>query len=310
MSGFTIGIDLGGTKVSVALVDSKGKILGFQKEPTEKSSPAALAAQLARLAKFLVEESRGGKRGLKGVGLASAGPLNVTTGKLLHPSNFKGWKVVPIVNLLEKALAREGLRTRVAFQNDAMAAALGEGWTGGARGLGTFAVITLGTGIGTGIIFDGKPLQWKGMGGEFGIQLVNHLFLLKGSDPYFACVEGMASGTGILKRARESGFDGESVEELHARLETGDRKFAYLFDEAALALAMLCYNLSLGINPDKILFTGGLMHIEEYFYPKLLARYGSLIEKYPEFRTTIAKAKLGFRAGVIGAARLPWLARK
>ena len=119
----------------------------------------------------------------------------------------------------------------------------------------------------------------------------------------------MASGTGILRRAREMGFTGDSVEALRAQIESGDGRFLALFDEAALALAMLCYNLSLGLHPDKILFTGGLMHMQEYFYPKMLALYRDLVAKYPGFRASVGRAKLGFRAGVIGAARLPLLGK-
>jgi glucokinase len=304
----TLGIDLGGTKVSLALVDKNGKVFGFVKEPTEKSSPKALAEQIASLTEKLCHTS--GKIKLLGIGLASAGPLNLETGELLYPSNFKGWKRVPLVKLLASALAKKKIRAPISFQNDAMAAALGEGWIGGAKGLETFVVVTLGTGIGTGVIFRGSPLQARGMGGEFGIQLVNLAQLKKVNDPYPACVEGLASGTGIFRRARAEGFAGSSIEDLHKDFLAGKLEHKHLFHEAATALAMLSYNLSLGLHPEKILFTGGLMHMREYFFEDMLVRYRSLISAHPGFRTKIGIAKLGYRAGVVGAARLPVLRKK
>ena len=304
----TMGIDLGGTKVSLALVDRHGKVLAFAKEPTEKSSPKALAIQIAGLAEKLCPASQ--KIKLTGIGLASAGPLNLEKGELLYPSNFKGWKRVPLVSLLKTALAEKKIRTPLSFQNDAMAAALGEGWIGGAKNLDTFVVVTLGTGIGTGVIFRGSPLQARGMGGEFGIQLVNLAELVQNADPYSACVEGLASGTGILRRAQARGFMGKSIEALHSDFQAGKTEHQRLFSDAAMALAMLCYNLSLGIHPEKILFTGGLMHMRDYFFTEMLAHYKKLIASHPGFRTKIGTAKLGYRAGVVGAARLPLLGKR
>lgn len=304
---FTIGIDLGGTKVSFALVDEKGKVIRHHKEPSEKSSPKALAVQLAENCGRLLLLAKKNKNAILGIGLASAGPLNVKTGKLLYPSNFLGWKIVPIVALLKAELKRRKIQLPISFQNDAMAAALGEGWIGGARGKNTFAVITLGTGIGSGVIYKGSPLQWDGMGGEWGIQLIHFPMVLEGGETYLASVEGMASGTGIAKRARALGYQGNGVEGIRAELEAGNLKYLPLFHEAGIALAILCYNISLALHPDRILFTGGLMHMKEYFFPSMQKKYKELIEKHPGFAVNISQAKLGFSAGVVGAARLPRL---
>lgn len=305
----TIGIDLGATKIAIGVVDADGALLTHKLAPTEQD-PNELIEQLSVLIEDAIESAEG--KPVDGIGLASAGPLNIKTGNLINPSNFPQMKVFPIVERLEAELLKQGVQQKVYFQNDAMAAALGEGWVGGAQNLNTYAVITVGTGIGTGVIFDGKPLQNMGMGGEFGIQLIDYNGIKrKGTkDIKSQSIEGIASGTAIVKRARRKGFRGNSIQELVSRIEEeGVEKYKSLFDDAALALAMLCYNLSLGINPDKILFTGGVMHARKYFLSELREHYKELTNNQLAFRTPLALAKLSYKAGVIGAAKLPLISK-
>lgn len=303
---FTIGIDLGGTKVAVGAVSAQGKVIQHRQEPTEKSNPRALTRQIARICAKLCAELRAEPYG---IGLASAGPLDIERGLLLFPTNFKNWKRVELVRLLREALRKEKISSPLAFQNDAMAAALGEGWIGAAKQLESYAVVTVGTGIGSGVVFRGKPLQFSGMGSEWGNALLSLQSLRESPSVYEASVENFASGTGLLKRARERGFSGAHTEELVAALRAGDTQWQALFDDAALALAMLCYNLSLGLHLQKILFSGGLLAASDLFLPRVHELYDEWIRQRPGFRTTIGKAKLGKRAGLVGAARLPRLQR-
>lgn len=305
-AAFTIGIDLGGTKVAVGAVDGRGKILAQRKEPTEKSSPRALTDQIAGLVEEICAEQNSKP---SGIGLASAGPLDVERGLLLFPTNFKNWKRVELVKSLRNSLRKKKISTPIAFQNDAMAAALGEGWIGGAKGLESFAVVTVGTGIGSGVVFNGKPLQFSGMGAEWGNGLLCLDSLRKTDLVYNASVENFASGTGLFKRAQERGFKGAHTEDLVAAIRAGDLQWQALFDDAALALAMLCYNLSLGLHLQKILFSGGLLSAADLFLPRVHALYDDWIRQRPGFRTTIGKAKLGKGAGLVGAARLPRMKR-
>ena len=308
----TIGLDLGGTKLASALVDAKGKVLKYRKEPARfihggsdaAKSISNVVAQLADTVGGFLDDAPGK---IKGVGLASAGPLDVERGELIHPTNFPGFGRVKIVSLLEKELQKRKIRTKVYFQNDAMAAALGEGWVGGAKGLETFCVVTVGTGIGSGMIYRGRPAQFHGMGGEWGLGMVDFREAKNSDEPHFGTVEGYASGTGILRRARDLGFAGASVEDLVAAIRAGDEKYRILFQDAALALASLCYNLSLGFHPEKILFFGGMVAVKDLFFDDVLKFYKKFVSVREGFATKIAVAKLGDKAGVIGAARLPWL---
>ena len=314
---FTVGLDLGGTKLAGALVNSNGEILSFHKASIlhlKTSSPKTQQRQIIELMTSMILNFK--KEFPKsfqtthfaGVGLASAGPMNVEKGCLLNPSNFPGWKTAPLQKELTDNLKKHRINFPVAFQNDAIAAALAEGWIGGAQKLKSYAVVTIGTGIGSGVIFQGQPLQTNGMGSEFGHLILQNNMIQKTGDLKNYTVEGVASGTGILKRAKARGFEGSSIEELVQSIENGQKKYQVHFDDAADALAALCYNLSIGFNLEKILFSGGLIKVKSLYYERMKKKYLTLVnEMNPYFRCPIQVAKCLNQAGVLGAAYLPYL---
>lgn len=310
---FLIGLDLGGTKLAWTLISTQGREEFFKSEPLNishiddpKKSQRQVISLMAKAVRECVEYVQKNKMGrVVGLGLASAGPMNIEKGELIAPSNFKGWQKVAIVKLLKKELLKSKIKLAIAFQNDAMAASLGEGWLGAAKGLKSFAVVTVGTGIGTGVIFKGEPLQYKGMGGEWGLQIVDVSNIKINSDPFHQCVEGIASGTALLRRAQEMGFQGKSTFDLVQEIKSGQAQYQKLFIDAARALAVLCFNLSLGFNLEKILFSGGIIQVKEFFWDVLLEEYERLISRrHQAFRAKIKIAKLDIKAGAIGAAYL------
>lgn len=315
---YTIGLDLGGTKLNAALVDHKGKIVQQQRyllvnDYHARSPKQSIANIVDRLAEACVFVSKGyAKRQIVGVGLASAGPINAETGKLVHPANYPGWGIVSLKQKLETALKKRRFARSVAFQNDAMAAALGEGWSGRASGLQNYMMVTVGTGIGTGTIFHGKPTQFRGMGGEWGHQIVAIDRYRKGKGHngfYPATLEGIASGTGIITRARkELGFKGDSVQDLllHMRALSERKRAGYLhlFDDGAVALAALCFNTTVGLNVERIFFTGGMMHVKRLFFAETKRVYRQMCLANKTKPVLLQESKLGNNAGVIGAARL------
>jgi glucokinase len=318
---YTIGIDLGGTKLASGLVDANGKLIAEARKPTTPPDGNAKTPQshvkyvisvMASAVDELVSQIPGKNKAeklklLHSVGLASAGPMNVLQGKIIDPPNFPGWKTVPIVSLLEKEIAKRGVKKKVYFQNDAIAAALGEGWVGGAKGLQTYAMVTLGTGIGSGVILNGQPAQSGGMGSEWGHSLVDINVIekikpgakLATSDFYHSTVEGLASGTGMRT------LTGKEPRVLADLARRGDKDAREVFARASCALAGLFFNLSLGFHVEKILLTGGLIHIEDVFVPQAIELYNQLItSQAPSFKTKIVRAKMDNSAGVVGAARL------
>jgi glucokinase len=328
---FTIGIDLGGTKVAAALVDQNGRPLSEVRKPTVPPALHGLdprqitlppAPQDVRahiryvinsMADAAIEAADGSRvlaKNILGIGLASAGPMDLLKGTLENPSNFIGWKKVPLVALLEAELTKRGFNAKVSFQNDAMAAALGEGWIGRAHGCATYVMITLGTGIGTGVIFNGQPAQSHGMGSEWGHLLANCAGLTAHPETFYErSVEGLASGTGLIRRAKARGFEGDSAADLAAAARKGDRLALEIFAGASEGLATLFYSLSLGFHPEKFIVTGGLLPIRDLFLPQAIELYRIVMKKKnPLFLAPVQISKLGNRAGVIGAARLPRLA--
>lgn len=334
---FTIGIDLGGTKVAASLVDAEGRILSETRLPTvppwmkdqdPRSNPKPLSpAQVRRHIHYVIDamadavlESTTPLRSehtkpsavskqILGIGLASAGPMNLEKGTLDYPSNFRGWKVVPLVQLLKDALEKRGFKSEITFQNDAIAAALGEGWVGRAKGCKTYAMITVGTGIGTGVILNGRPAQSGGMGSEWGHMMVIAPGIDKSRESFNErSVEGLASGTGLIHRAKKRGFKGENAADLALAARKGNKLALELFGESAEALAALFYSLSLGFHPEKFVVAGGMIAIRDLFLPQAIEIYREMMkQKNPEFVSPIQVAELGNHAGVIGAARLPYL---
>ncbi|MGZ3770387.1 MAG: ROK family protein [Bdellovibrio sp.] len=317
-STYTIGFDLGGTKLAAALLNNDGEMIDFIKVPVDMKRENSASLTQKRVINLIADialdfknrfpKQITGKHFL-GIGLASAGPLNAAEGKLIYPVNYPGWKIVPIRNLVEKEIRSRGFKTNVYFQHDATAAALAEGWVGGGKGMESYAVVTVGTGVGTGVIFNGFPVQSRGMGSEYGHTVVDFKKLQEGRTNLHECtVEGVASGTGLLRRAKELGFSGSSVEEL---VELKDQKYEILFKEMSWALACLCYNLSIGYNLEKIFLSGGLIKIKNLFFSDLKSHYKKTLQQMnPAFECKIEIAKTKNHAGVLGAGYLPYLARK
>lgn len=312
---YTIGFDLGGTKLAAALLSDKGQMLDFVKVPVDMKREKSAAQTQKRVIQLMADIALDFKKRFpketsasvfRGIGLASAGPLNAAEGKLINPVNYPGWKIVPIRDLVEKEVNKQGFKTKVFFQHDATAAALAEGWVGGAQGMASFAVVSVGTGIGSGIIFNHFPCQSKGMGSECGHLIADYEKLKNNPDKLHHCtVEGIASGTGLLRRAREMGFTGNSVEEL---VESKDPKYNVLYADMAWALATLCYDLSLTFNLEKIFISGGLIKIKHLYLKELKANYSKMIRQLnPAFECKIEIAKSKNHAGVLGAGYLPHL---
>lgn len=315
MNTCTLGYDLGGTKLASALVDSNGKILSYFKSSVLEIKSLTKASQsqnqLIQMMweHFLFHENKSPhlfkSKKFLGIGLASAGPLNVETGELIYPANFPNWKKFKIIESFKKKLHKEKKKFPVYFQNDAVASALAEGWVGGAQGLSSYVVITVGTGIGTGVIFRNQPVQFSGMGSEFGHLIVNQT---NPTSFYQRTVEGISSGTALVQRAnKEFHFHCQQVEEIVEALPLKP-ELQLLFDDAALALASLCYNLSIGFHLEKIFFSGGMSQISYLFLDKVKKNYDEQVRSFnASFKAPLLLAKTGNRSGAIGAARLPYL---
>jgi glucokinase len=205
MSDFTIGVDLGGTNLRIAAVSRDGQLL----EKVTLTTKVALGPDLVvsemcdaiqRLSRQYQEKGK-----FLGAGIGVPGIIDLETGMLRKSANLPGFEDYPMHAEIERRLA-----ARVVLENDANVAALGEQWLGAARGIANVAVVTLGTGIGGGIILDGKIFHgMNGMAGEFGHVTVEPEGVPCGCGNR-GCAERYASASAIMRMVREAIATGEA----------------------------------------------------------------------------------------------------
>lgn len=312
---YYLGIDLGGTNIKGGVVDDEGRALSSISRPTEaQRGPQVGLDNLADAARLAVEASGLDFADIAAVGLGSPGTMDLRAGLLLHPHNLPGWIDVPI-----RAQLAERLRKPTILQNDGNAAAFGEYWVGAGRGTESLVLFTLGTGIGCGIVEHGRLIEGRhSHGAECGhifIQMENGREWPEG---YFGRLEGYASATALVKRAREAlERDTEAPSSLRKLLAKGGTLTSAAISDAALAgdalarrlmretaryLAVGAVNLMNTIDPDIVLFGGGMIAAGEPFLNDIRADIKGMAFPIPAARTRIEYAQLGGDAGFIGAA--------
>ncbi len=297
---FAVGLDLGGTDLKAARVFSDGRIEGFGKRPSRAAKSAE--GPLEAIAEA-VEELTGGRPGdLVGVGLGSPGVIHPDTGALVgNTPHFHHWGAFPF---RERLAARLGMP--LAMDNDANLAALAEHRLGAARGARVSITLTIGTGIGAGIIVAGRvfPGGWGGAG-EIG-----HLPLGRGGATCRCgvadCVEPEASGSGLGALARAWGMAPPEARTVFAAAAAGDPRARAAFETMADRLgATIGAAVSL-INPEVVVVGGGVAQAGDVLMGPLreaVARY--TMATHREGLRVVAAA-LGERAGVVGAGLLAW----
>ena len=291
-----IGLDLGGTKIAAGLITEGGELLSYHRIPSFPENvrrPEDLVERLIFLIVLLAEEAKLSGFRVKGIGLASAGPLNALTGELINPTNMPLVKKVPLCSLLLKELRAKKMNHPLYFQNDAIAAALGEQVFGKAKGAKVSAMITIGTGIGSGVLINGQPMQNRGVGSEWGLMSL-------GSET----VEDISAGPALLRRAQSfTKKKIETMDELPVSVLKSERFRKKVFAPTIETIALLCRNLSLGLAPDIISFSGGVLDNSELFWRDLQHTYKDKMRDYSMFQAKLVKSHLK-HVGVWGAAAL------
>ncbi len=320
---FYVGIDLGGTLIKAGVVDDDGQPL--QDEPvsvlTEADRGADVSLEnMARAAEQAVVQAGLPWDDVAAVGLGSPGTMDIPAGKLLDPVNLKGpgWQNFPIRDRLA-----ERLKKPVAFQNDANAAAYGEYWAGVGRGVHSLVLFTLGTGIGCGIVVDDQIIEGRhSHGAECG-----HVVICMRQEGLplprqcgcgrYGCLEAYASATALEKRAAE-GLDAGVETRLRdvwdktapadrARVidqlsKEGDAFCHKLMRDTAYYLAVGATNLMHTIDPDMVVYTGGMTRSGQQFLEWIREDIRRLAFPTPAEKTRVLYGVLGTSAGFIGAA--------
>ena len=263
-----IGFDLGGTNAKAAVVGRDGAVRAFATTATHpRRGPASVVVELVFLADRVLEEAGLSRDAVVGAGLGSPGPMSVRTGTIIKAANLPGWEHVPLRKLLSEALCLP-----VQMDNDGNAAAYGEWWVGAGRDVGDMVMLTLGTGVGGGIVLGGEVLHGHfENAGELGHMIVQPGGLAC-SCGQRGCLERYASAAAVGRRAQSAIEAGESSS-LAGRLSEGERVDCRAVEEAARAgdglalriwneacelLAVACINLQHAFNPQRVVLGGGM----------------------------------------------------
>jgi glucokinase len=302
MAEYTIGLDLGGTNLRAAAIDRSGAMLDKVAESTnpEQGREVVLADITAVINK--VRAARPDDT-LAGIGIGVPGFIRLKEGIITNANNLACLENFPIRDEIERRL-----ETRVILENDANAAALGEKWMGAGRGVDDLVLLTLGTGIGGGIISGGRVLHgFLGMAGELG-----HITVVPDGNPCGCgnrgCLEKHASATAISAMAHMLRLgDDLTPKEVHDLAEAGDPRARRIFETMGEMLGIALATLANTFNYPLYLLSGGILPAWDFFAPKM---FEVTRQRSFTFRTTdtrIEKAALGNEAGLYGAAYLPWV---
>ena len=312
--GLYVGLDVGGTTMKAAVVDAQGVAAPSINMPTEpeKGQAHGLETMCESIRRAVAIANRKLEE-IAGIGVATPGTMDIAAGIILDPPNLKPWQNVPV-----KQHIFDTFRIPTAFQNDANAAAYGEFWTGAGREVQSMVLFTLGTGIGGGIIIDDKVLEGRhSHGGELGHMKIECSRPRQCGCGRLGCLEAYASATSVVARTREalevpassrlpSSLD-NSINVLSSRLifaaaEAGDGLASRIVEETAWYLAVGATNLMHIIDPDAVVFAGGMTAAGDSFLNRIRHYIHELAFPVPAARTLIRYARLGSDAGMIGAA--------
>lgn len=304
-TGCVAGVDLGGTRMRVGLVDPGGKILRSIVVPSSTGlPPGANPGYLADLVEGLLAE-RGLDRGaLLGIGIGTTGPVDTVTGRIDNPYTLPGWSGV---GLIAPLVERFGIPVRI--DNDAVAAALGEYWLGRGAGSERLAMLTVGTGIGGALVIDGRPYCGaRGFHPELGHQVVDP----SGPACYCGasgCLEQLAAGPAIgrawaaVRRSRGDGVSGQgTAEDLFAAGRAGDADACALISTIAGYLGLGLINVVACFAPDLIVLGGGVAQHFDLLEPGMRAALERFAGCQPPGGTGLRASALGEAAGILGGA--------
>lgn len=302
MSQYSIGVDLGGTNLRAAAISAEGKLLGKIAAPTDVSRTHAeliksVAAAIAALRDSL------GRENLAGVGVGVPGFIDMEKGVVVGSNNIPQLEGVPVRAEIEALL-----QTPVILENDANAAALGESWMGAGQGVADQILITLGTGIGGGIISGGRVLHgYRGMAGEIG-----HMTVVPNGNPCACgnsgCLEKHASATAIKSMALLMGLPVTEAREIYDLAMRGNPRARMIFHSMGEALGIALATLINVFNFPLYLLAGGPLSAWQLFAPPMMAEIEKRSFAYRHTTPRIEGAKLGNEAGLYGAAYLPFQA--
>ncbi|MDO5400357.1 MAG: ROK family protein [Eubacteriales bacterium] len=311
---YKIGIDLGGTSIKAGLVSQSFEILLEKNTPTNISVGAEnIIRRIAELADELVREAQIPEEQIQGIGIGSPGVIDRRRGVVLYSNNFY-WENVPLLDILGTYTSR-----RAFIANDAQCAVLGELVAGAGVGCQDLVLLTLGTGVGSGIVVNGRIFEGGGGGGIYG-----HNIIVRNGEPCTCgrrgCAESYASATALIRRTRELVVSGKSpalaklcshdIQKVTGKTvfdaaKQSDPSSCALVKDYIEELGESIVNLINLFRPQKVLLSGGICNQGQYILEPLnkFVQENCYAGKYLPI-APVEIAKLGAKAGLVGAAAL------
>jgi glucokinase len=296
----TLCLDIGGTKIAAGLVDCDGALVYTATRPTPADGSAE---QVWAVVAAMIAEALGAADGaVRGVGIASAGPIDLHSGTV-SPINIDCWQGFPLRDRATAAVP--GVPVRLG--GDGVCMALGEHWRGAGRGARFLLAMVVSTGVGGGLVLDGAP--YAGRTGNAGH--VGHVVVERDGEPCTCggrgCVETVAAGPWLVHWARANGWSappGAGARELADAASAGDEVARRAFGRGATGLAMMIASVAAVCDLDLVIVGGGVAKSGHVLFDPLraaLAGYAGL-----DFLAglRVVPAELGGNAGLVGAARL------
>jgi glucokinase len=314
---YFVGLDVGGTTMKSGVVNDSGHALSAPAVLDTRPERGQIAGleTMCETIRSAVNAARLKMDDIVAIGVATPGLMDIRAGLILDPPNLKPWKNVPVRDHIYKTFGKP-----TAFQNDANAAAYGEFWVGSGQHARSMVLFTLGTGVGGGVIIDDMIIEGEhSHGGELG-----HLRIdmpdrgrLCGCGAR-GCLEAYASATNVVRRAREgmacfrgpttlrqfytANDDVFTAKEVFDHAVTGDELAQKVVDDTAYYLALGACGVIAAVDPEMIVFGGGMAMSGEWFRLKIEAYVKDFGLPFPTRTVKICFAKLGSDAGFIGAA--------
>ena len=302
MAEYSIGLDLGGTNLRAAVISRKGKML--EKIAVNTNPMLGRESMLGEMVTAINSlRSRWSTHNLAGIGLGVPGFIVLKEGVIRNSNNLACLEDFPFRDEMERRLGAKFI-----LENDANAAALGEKWIGAGRDVDDLVLFTLGTGIGGGIISNGRVLHgFLGMAGEIG-----HLTVVPNGTPCGCgnqgCVEKHASATAITSMARILRLgENLSAQEVYELGVKGDERALRVFRAMGEALGIALATVVNTFNFPLYLLSGGVLGAWDLFAPAMLEEARRRSFTFRSTNTRVEKAILGNEAGLFGAAYLPWV---
>jgi len=309
-----VGLDVGGTSMKAGVVDDTGKASKSLSLPTEahKGQEFGLERMCETIRKAVAESGLRMEQ-IAALGVATPGTMDIPGGMILDPPNLKPWKNVAVRKHIESVF-----RLPTAFQNDANAAAFGEYWVGAGKEAHSMVLFTLGTGVGGGIIIGDQVIEGEhSHGAELGHMKIEMTVPRQCGCGRYGCLEAYASATSVVQRAREAltRYAGRSTltalaadqEALSCRAifdaaAAKDALADQIVEETAYYLAIGATNMLHIVDPDMVVYGGGMIAAGDEFIERIRKHVRRLAFPVPASKAQIRYAKLGSDAGFIGAA--------